>query len=167
MPAPIPYNGSQSPLEYYALNGNVSVNGGLGRPVLITQTSLYYGHSFKNPLLSSPNDIYNLAHTNAKGDATTPFRGKSTGDLTNMTNTQIGMMARNNYNGGDTFDIDGGIAGMKAGWSYLVGEALGRKKSLILNQSTWGYSPDQSNAGANTNWYKRPDPALNIGQVII
>ena len=40
MPAPVPYNGGQSRLEYYALNGNVTVNGGLGRPVLINQTTL-------------------------------------------------------------------------------------------------------------------------------
>lgn len=166
MPAPVPYNGGQSRLEYYALNGNVTVNGGLGRPVLINQTTLYYGHSFKNPLLSSPNDIYGLPHTNAIHDITTPYRGKGTGDGVNVTDTYIGVMARKNYNGGDDFDINGGNAGMKAGVS-LAGQAIGRKSSLILNFSTWGYTPDQSGAGATTWEYKRPNPALNIGQVVI
>ena len=166
MPAPVPYNGGQSRLEYYALNGNVTVNGGLGRPVLINQTTLYYGHSFKNPLLSSPNDIYGLVHTNAINDIPTPFRGKGTNDGINVTNTYMGMMARNNYKGGDDFDINGGNAGMQAGVS-IAGQAIGRKSSLVLNFSTWGYQPDQSGAGADTDWYHHPNTALNVGQVII
>lgn len=166
MPAPVPYNGNQSRLEYYAINGNTTVNGGLGRPVLLNQTSLYYGKSFKNPLYGSPNDVYGLSHTNSINDTATPYRGKGTNNTIDVANTFNGVTARYNYKGGDKFDIDGGNAGMKAGVS-LAGQAIGRYKSLIVNQTTWGYSPDQTGGGSITNNYKTPNMSLNVGQVII
>ena len=161
---PVIYNGGQSQLEYYALNGNVAVNGGLGRPVLTTQTTLKYGASFKNPdITGNPSDKYNVGHTNAAADATTPERGKGTGSGVNLTNTQIGYMARNNYNGGDDFDINGQAASQAS----QAGLGLGRKQTITLNVGTWGYGPDQSGGGANTNWYKTPNMSANIGQVTI
>jgi hypothetical protein len=106
MPAPVPYNGNQSRLEYYALNGNVGVNGGLGRPVLITQTTLLYGSSFKNPTITNNvNDKYGVTHTNAINDVRTEYRGKGTGGgVVNGNYTSIV-----NYKGGDKYDIDGGV----------------------------------------------------------
>lgn len=166
MPAPVPYNGSQSRLEYYAINGNTSVNGGLGRPTLISQTTLYYQASFKNPLYGSSNDVYGLSHTNAQHDLTTPYRGKATGNGVDVVNTYNGITARHNYNGGDDFDILGGNAGLQAGTS-LAGQALGRQSSLLLNQGTWGYSPDQTGGGSTANEYQHPNTSGNIGQVII
>lgn len=166
MPAPVPYNGGQSRLEYYALNGNTSVNGGLGRPTLINQTTLYYQSSFKNPLFGSTNDVYGLTHTNAIKDTATPYRGKGTGNGVDVVNTYNGITARHNYNGGDSFDVLGGNAGLQAGIS-LAGQGLGRQTSLVLNQGTWGYSPDQTGGGATTNEYQHPNTSANIGQVII
>ena len=166
MPAPVPYNGSQSRLEYYAINGNTSVNGGLGRPTLLSQTTLFYQAPFKNPLYGSSNDVYGLSHTNAQHDLTTPYRGKATGNGIDVVNTYNGITARHNYNGGDDFDILGGNAGLQAGTS-LAGQGLGRQSSLILNQGTWGYSPDQSGGGSTANEYQHPNTSGNIGQVII
>lgn len=166
MPAPVPYNGNQSRLEWYAINGNTTVNGGLGRPVLLNQTTLYYTKPFKNPLYGSPNDVYGLGHTNSKNDVATPYRGKGTGNGIDVVNTFNGVTARYNYKGGDKFDIDGGNAGMNAGVS-LAGQAIGRYKSLTENQVTWGYSPDQTGGGSTINNYKTPNMLLNIGQVII
>jgi hypothetical protein len=164
---PTVYNGGQSQLEYYAINGNVSVNGGLGRPVLTNQTTLKYGASFKNPeITQNPNDKYDVGHTNAIGDAQTPFRGKGTMSSVDVTNTYNGYIARNNYNGGDGFDINGGDTAQAAGYSK-AGLALGRNNSVILNVGTWGYGPDVTNGGADTNWYKHPDISGNLGQVII
>jgi hypothetical protein len=164
---PVIYNGGQSQLEYYAINGNVSVNGGLGRPQLTTQTTLQYGASFKNPFVTgNPNDAYGPTHTNALHDAQTPYRGKSTNDGYDSTNSFNGFVARKNYNGGDDFDVLGGNAALQAGTSY-AGLGLGRKTSIILNVGTFGYGPDQSGGGSTSNEYQHPNTSGNIGQVII
>ena len=162
---PVIYNGKQSQLEYYALNGNVSVNGGLGRPVLTIQTTLKYADSFKNPELNGKNSAvqYGVKHTNALADKTTPERGKGTGSGVNLNDTSIGYMARNNYTGGDDFDING----QDKTQAPATGAGVGRNKTVTLNISTWGYGPDISNGGANTNWYKHPDTTGNVGQVDI
>jgi len=164
MPAPVPYNGKQSRLEYFAFNGNVSENGGLGRPTLISSNNnLLYPNSFKNPLLSqNPNDQYGPTHTNAISDAKTPYRGKGTGG--GFSNGEY--TATIDYNGGDAYDKDGGIN--QVGWSLVCGLGVGRSKSLNSNLGTWGYSPtDATNAATTANYYKLPNMALNIGQVTI
>jgi hypothetical protein len=163
---PTPYNGGQSPLEYYALNGNPS-NGGLGRPALLNETRLMYNASFKNPQITgSPNDAYQVTHTNAMGDVTTPYRGKGTNQDVDMTNTYNGFISRHNYAGGDDFDIMGSNTALGAGISQ-AGNGIGRQSSLVLNVATWGYSPDQTGGGSTTNEYTHPDTSGNIGQVII
>jgi hypothetical protein len=163
---PTPYNGSQSPLEYYALNGNPS-NGGLGRPALLNTTTLFYLASFKNPdITGNPNDEYTTTHTNAIGDVTTPYRGKGTNDNVDMNNTWNGYTGRHNYRGGDDFDIMGGNGALQAGVSQ-AGMGIGRQSSLVLNVATWGYGPDQTGGGSTTNEYTQPDTSGNIGQVII
>lgn len=157
-----PYNGGQSPLEYYAINGNVSVNGGLGRPVLLNQTTLYYGQSFKNPQITgNANDKYQTTHTNALADATTPLRGKGTNQAYDATNSFNGFAVRSNYAGGDDFDIIGG--GLAPGGNSLVGNGLGRNSSILINAGSWGYGPSAV-AGSN---YAAPTMTANIGQVTI
>jgi hypothetical protein len=159
MPAPVPYNGKQSRLEYYAINGNpIPGSGpyaGLGRQPLLTKTHLLYTTSFKN------NDQYGLTHTNAISDAKTPNRGKGTGG--GFSNGEYA--ATIDYNGGDDYDKDGGVGQVG---SSLVGTGWGRSKSLNGNLGTWGYSPtDATNVKTLTNEYKKPDMTKNIGQVVI
>jgi len=159
MPAPVPYNGSQSRLEYYAINGNPTPGSGpyagLGRQPLLTKTHLLYTTSFKN------NDQYGLTHTNAISDAKTPNRGKGTGGGLSNGN----FTAAIDYKGGDDYDKDGGVG--QVGWS-LVGTGWGRSKSLNNNLATWGYSPtDATNVATLTNEYKKPDMTKNIGQIVI
>ena len=162
MPAPVPYNGNQSRLEYYALNGNVGVNGGLGRPVLITQTTLLYGSSFKNPVITkNVNDQYGPTHTNAIHDSATPNRGKGTGG--GIVNGNFSVIT--NYNGGDDYDINGGNTSVG---NSLAGTGIGRSSSLSNNLAVWGYSPlDSAGAVTNVNNYKVPNMSANVGQVII
>lgn len=168
MPAPVPYNGNQSRLEYYALNGNTAVNGGLGRQVLLNKSEIMYKKSFKNNLYGAPNgsDVYGLSHTNAIDDTVTPYRGKATNNNIDTINTENGITARYNYKGGDKFDKDGGSAILQAGYS-TAGLGLGRKLSLSLNQNTWGYSPDQTGGASTINDYHTPNMSLNKGQVVI
>ena len=168
MPAPVPYNGNQSRLEWYAINGNTTVNGGLGRQALLNAPNLMYTKSFKNKIYGDPggSDIYTEKHTNAINDALTPYRGKATNNNIDTVDTFNGVTARYNYNGGDKFDIDGGNISMDAGYSK-AGVGLGRKLSLAKNQTTWGYSPDQTGAVTNVNAYKAPNMTANKGQVII
>jgi hypothetical protein len=166
MPAPVPYNGKQSRLEYYAINGNpIPGSGpyaGLGRPTLITQTTLLYPTSFKNSdITKNVNDEYGLTHTNAISDAKTPYRGKGTGG--GLVNGNFSSIT--DYKGGDSYDKDGGV-GLVG--SSLVGTGWGRSKSLINNLATWGYSPtDATNVVTTANNYKLPDTKGNVGQVII
>ena len=157
---PTPYNGGQSPLEYYAINGNVAVNGGLGRLALINQTTLKYQQSFKNPTITgNMSDKYTATHTNAAADATTPERGKGTGNQIDMVNTHNGITARYNYNGGDNFDING----QDPTQAPVTGAGLGRTPTVVYNAGLWGYGPSAI-AGSD---YSHPNTSQNIGQVII
>jgi len=136
-----PYNGNQSPLEYYAINGN-TLNGGLGRTKSLNATTLYYGQSFKNPVITSnPNDQYSSTHTNAISDAKTPYRGKGTSGFLDITN----------QNGGDDFD--------RFGANNWIGS--GRYAAYANNLGTWGYDYQAGHS------YTQPNTSLNIGQVII
>jgi len=164
---PTIYNGGQSQLEFYAINGNVSVNGGLGRPVLINTTSLFYNASFKNPQITgNANDAYSLGHTNAIHDTQTPLRGKATNDIYDANNSHNGYVERYNFNGGDDFDILGGNAGLQAGTS-IAGTSLGRKSTLTLNAGYWGYGPGTIVPGQPGASYLYPNTSANIGQVHI
>jgi hypothetical protein len=163
MPAPIPYNGGQSRLEWYALNGQdpsqASLVGlGLGRPSLINQTTLKYGDSFKNPVLIGGDEShrYGVGHTNAIADATSPQRGKGTGD--GVSNGEYS--ATLNYAGGDTFDING----QDPTQGSIVGLGLGRNASVSLNIGTWGYGYSSGNQYYHDIF---PDTSLNRGNVII
>ena len=169
MPAPVPYNGSQSRLEYYALHGNVSVNKGLGRPDLTQNANngLLYPNPFQNPTITNnPADQYNVTHPNAVStDGKTPFRGKGTNQPMDLKDTYNGIVARYNYAGGDDYDIKGGFGdiGKSAGFY-----GVGRKKSLTDNLGTWGYAPTDASGVANmNNWYKLPNMTANVGQVTI
>ena len=154
------YNGLQSPLEYYAINGQdpsqASIAGlGLGRLPLINTTYLYYQASFKNPVLTgNANDKYSPMHTNALADTLTPKRGKGTADgiwLGNYT-------ARYNYAGGDDFDING----QDPSQGSIAGTGIGRNQTFGINQGLWGYV-----AINQPSWYTTPDTSANIGQVVI
>ena len=175
--APIPYNGGQSRLEYYAINGQdithaPKTGAGLGRDDLLKSSQLRYSTSFKNPELHNNDQTlqYDITHTNALGDQKTPFRGKGTNQTYNDTDAKLGYIARNNYAGGDDFDINGSNALEHAGYSK-AGASIGRKLSLDLNKTTWGYKPDETGAGADTNWYTKMIPATimsdNIGNFIL
>lgn len=146
------YNGEQSPLEYYAINGN-PLYPGSGRMAIIQQTKIgttkYQYTSYKNPeITGNANDKYSVNHTNAISDNETPYNGKGTGD-----GISLGMYsAIENYNGGSIEDINGTVA--------VVGS--GRNQQIKLNASTWGYGPDVV-AGSR---YVSPDTSKNSGQVI-
>lgn len=145
------YNGQQSPLEYYAINGN-PIYPGTGRMAIIQQTKIgttkYKYTSYKNPdITGNPDDEYNVNHTNALADTQTPYNGKGTGD-----GVQLGMFAAiENYNGGSIEDINGTTS--QAG--------SGRNPQIRLNAGTWGYGPDVV-AGSR---YVSPDTSKNSGQV--
>lgn len=151
------YNGSQSLLEYYAINGNSNPGSGpyagLGRLQLINQTKVGYGKyvysgPYKNPTITgNANDKYSAVHTNALADTTSPYNGKGTGDgITNGVYAAI-----NNYAGGSIEDING--VGTSAG--------SGRNPQVTLNAGIWGYGPSAI-AGSN---YISPNTSANIGQV--
>lgn len=152
---PTIYNGGQSQLEHYAINGNASVNGGLGRPVLTNQTKIGTGkYAFAGPYKNSiitgnANDEYGVNNTNALADSATPYNGKGTGD--GVVLGEFGAIT--NYLGGSTEDING--------IDSLVGS--GRNQQITLNQSIWGYGPIQ--LGGED--YTTPDTSANVGQVII
>jgi hypothetical protein len=159
MPIGTPYNGSQSPLEYYAINGNPNIGSGpyagLGRLQLIQQTKIGTGKyvfsgPYKNPQITgNANDVYTATHTNARADATTPYNGKGTGD-----GITLGVYAAiNNYAGGSTEDING----------VPTSVGSGRVPQISYNASNWGYGPSAV-AGSN---YISPNTSGNIGQVII
>jgi hypothetical protein len=159
--APIPYNGKQSRLEYYALNGNASVNQGLGRPDLLKKTSLYY----QTPFAEKTNE-YGLTQTNAISDATTPNRGKGTNTAFDLLNTANGYAARYVYTGGDAYDIDG-YTTKSPGGSSIPGNGIGRNAAILYNITTFGYGVDTKNPTDTKTWYKKPDTTLNAGQKII
>lgn len=149
---PTIYNGEQSQLEFYAINGN-SLYPGSGRMAIIQQTKIgttkYKYNSYKNPdITGNPNDKYDVNHTNALSDSETPYNGKGTGD-----GISLGMYsAIENYKGGSIEDINGAVG--------QVGS--GRNAQIKLNAGTWGYGPDAV-AGSR---YVSPDTSKNTGQVI-
>lgn len=146
------YNGEQSPLEYYAINGN-PIYPGTGRLAIIQQTKIgtgkyKYAGSYKNPeITGNVNDAYSVNHTQAKADNQTPYNGKGTGDGISLGN----YVAATNYNGGSTEDINGAIG---QGGS-------GRNPQITANAGIWGYGPYQI-SGSN---YVSPDTSKNKGQV--
>lgn len=151
---PTPYNGSQSPLEYYAINGN-PLYPGSGRLAIIGQTKIgntkyAFQGPYKNPQITgNVGSQYGLTHTNAIHDNTSPFNGRGTGDGI----SQGVYAAINNYNGGNVEDING--VGSQPG--------SGRNPQITLNAGTWGYGPAPIAGGD----YVAPNMNGNIGQVII
>ena len=152
------YNGSQSPLEFYAINGN-TLYPGSGRLAIIGQSRVgtgkyVYQGPYKNPdITGSQSTKYSLTHTNAISDSTSPYNGKGTGD--GITNGIYGAIG--NYNGGSVEDRNGvtGVLGS------------GRNPQLTLNAGTWGYGPGPLPGPGIGASYVAPNMAGNIGQVII
>ena len=148
------YNGGQSPLEFYAINGN-TLYPGSGRLAIINQsaigTSKYaFQGPYKNPQITgNVGDAYGLTNTNAISDPTSPYNGRGTGD--GITQGIYGAIT--NYAGGNVEDING----------TLGVNGSGRNSQVTLNAGTWGYGPSQV-AGSD---YVTPNTALNVGQVII
>lgn len=155
---PNPYNGGQSPLEYYAINGNPMYPGS-GRIANINVsyigTNKYaYAGPYKNPTITgNQNDKYGATHTNAVSDSTSPYNGKGTGDQIDMGNSYNGIAARHNYNGGSVEDRLGAVS--------LPGS--GRNPQITNNAALWGYGPSAI-AGSN---YTHPNTSQNVGQVTI
>ena len=151
---PTPYNGGQSPLENYAINGN-PLYPGTGRLAIIGQTKIgttkyAFNGPYKNPeITGSPSSQYGLTHTNAIADSVSKYNGRGTGDGV----TQGVYGAITNYNGGNVEDING----------VLSQPGSGRNSQVTLNAGTWGYGPKPI-AGSN---YVAPNMAGNTGQVII
>lgn len=149
-----PYNGGQSPLEDYAINGN-PLYPGSGRLALINQTAIGTGKytfqgPYKNPQITgNANDSYSDTNTNALADNLSPYNGRGTGDGV----SQGVFGAINNYAGGNIED--------RFGVPSLPGS--GRNPQITLNAATWGYGPNQI-AGSN---YIAPNTSQNIGQVVI
>jgi len=151
---PSVYNGGQSPLEFYAINGN-PLYPGTGRLAIINQSRIGTGKyafqgPYKNPqITNNPNSAYGVNNTNALADSLSPYNGRGTGD--GVSNGVYGAI--NNYAGGNIEDING--VASQAG--------SGRNPQITLNAGTWGYGPSQI-AGDD---YTQPNTSANIGQVII
>lgn len=152
------YNGSQSPLEKFAIYGNPQY-GSSGRLWLINQTKIGTGKypfrgPYKNPAITNnAGDKYTATHTNALSNTNSPFNGKGTGNQIDVTNTYNGVTARNNYNGGNEED--------RLGVASQPGS--GRNPQIIANAGLWGYGP-QAIAGGR---YLAPNMSQNTGQVVI
>lgn len=152
------YNGGQSPLEYYAINGRPEYAGSgrianLGTTFIGTSKYAFQG-PYKNPVISgSQNTKYTLTHTNAISDSLSPYNGKGTGNQIDMTNTYNGITARGNYNGGSVED--------RLGVPSMPGS--GRSPQIVNNAALWGYGP-VAIAGGN---YVKPNMSQNVGQVVI
>jgi hypothetical protein len=151
---PTVYNGGQSPLEYYAINGN-PLYPGSGRLAIIQQTRIgttkyAFQGPYKNPdITGNLNDEYSSTNTNALADNLSPYNGRGTGDgISNGVYAAI-----TNYAGGNVEDINGSVG--------VVGS--GRNPQVTLNAGIWGYGPTQI-AGSD---YTIPNTSANIGQVII
>jgi hypothetical protein len=148
------YNGGQSPLEFYAINGN-PLYPGSGRLAIIQQTKIgltkyNFQGPYKNPQITGNiNDQYGLNNTNAVSDTLSPYNGRGTGD--GVSNGVYGAIY--NYAGGNTEDING----------TLGVQGSGRNPQVTLNASIWGYGPTQI-SGSD---YVIPNTAANVGQVII
>ena len=151
---PTIYNGGQSPLENYAINGN-PMYPGTGRLAIINQskigtTKYAFQGPYKNPeITGNLNDAYGLTNTNALADSDSPYNGRGTGD-----GLSLGIYgAITNYNGGNTEDINGALS--------VPGS--GRNSQVTLNAGTWGYGPYQISGADCTH----PNTSANLGQVII
>jgi len=151
---PTIYNGGQSPLEDYAINGN-PLYPNTGRLAIINQSAIGTGKyafqgPYKNPdITGNVNDKYGVNNTNALADSLSPYNGRGTGD--GVTNGVYGAIQ--NYNGGNTEDINGVVTSVGSG----------RNQQVVLNAGTWGYGPSVI-AGSD---YEQPDTSGNIGQVIL
>ena len=151
---PTPYNGGQSPLEYYAINGN-ALYPGSGRLAIIQQTKIgttkyAFQGPYKNPQITgNANDQYGVNNTNALADSLSPYNGRGTGDGV----TQGVYAAITNYNGGNVEDING----------VSSQPGSGRNPQVTLNAGLWGYGPAPI-AGSN---YVAPNMSGNLGQVVI
>jgi len=147
---PTIYNGGQSPLEQFAINGN-PIYPGTGRLAIMnvshvgTNKYTYYGPYKNSQITGNPNTEYSVNHTNAISDNTSPYNGKGTGN--GVTNGVYGAI--NNYAGGSIED--------RNGVPSQVGS--GRNPQIILNAGTWGYGPSPI-AGSN---YLTPNTSANIG----
>ena len=79
------YNGGQSPLEFYAINGN-TLYPGSGRLAIIQQSAIgtakyAFQGPYKNPqITNNVNDAYGATNTNALADNQSPYNGRGTGD---------------------------------------------------------------------------------------
>jgi len=150
---PTIYNGGQSPLEEFAINGN-PLYPGSGRLAIISQskiglTKYDFGGSYKNPAITgNPDDAYGITHTNAVADSDSPYLGRGTGDGI----SQGVFGAINNYSGGNIEDINGTVGV----------QGSGRNPLITLNAGTWGYGP----TAISGEKYVAPDTSLNVGQVI-
>jgi len=151
---PTPYNGAQSPLEFYAINGN-TLYPNTGRISIIQQTKIgttkyNFNGPYRNPAITgNPNDAYGVTNSKALADSVTPFNGRGTGDgISNGVYAAI-----NNYTGGNTEDINGAAS--------MPGS--GRDPQVTLNAGLWGYGPTPI-AGTD---YTKPNTSANRGQVII
>jgi hypothetical protein len=148
------YNGGQSPLEFYAINGN-PLYPGSGRLAIIQQsrigtTKYTFQGPYKNPQITgNVNDQYGVTNTNAIADEQSPYNGRGTGD--GVSNGVYAAIF--NYAGGNIEDINGAVAV----------QGSGRNPQVTLNASIWGYGPTQI-SGSN---YIQPDTSSNVGQVII
>jgi len=148
------YNGGQSPLENYAINGH-PLYPGSGRLAIIQQTKIgstkyVFQGPYKNPQITgNASDSYGINNTNALTDDKSPYNGRGTGDgVINGT-----YQASTNYNGGN----------IEVKLGAIVVDGSGRNSQISLNAGIWGYGPSQI-AGAK---YVTPDMAGNVGQVII
>ena len=155
---PTPYNGSQSPLEYYAINGN-TLYPGSGRLAIIGQTKIgntkyAFQGPYKNPQITgNVGSQYGVTHTNALHDNTSPFNGRGTGSgVVNGVYAAI-----ENYNGGNVEDINGAAG--------VLGS--GRNPQLTLNSGLWGYGPGPLPGPGIGAKYVAPNMAGNVGQVVI
>ena len=117
---PVIYNGQQSLLEQYAINGFGTWQ---GRGSLLAQNTYKVG--------AKGTDEYWSNHTRALADQTTPDYGKGTG----------GFLDINNYNAGADWDINGNQA---------IAVGSGRKPAFSLNAATFGYDPTHNYVSPNT-----------------
>ena len=143
-------------LEFYAKNGNPN-NGGLGRDALIGITKVGTGKVYSGPykngdITGDENSQYNISHTNAKSDQSTPSYGKGTGDGVTPDGE---FTAIENYNGGSHEDRFGVVEHLGSG----------RQAMIAANDAKWGYGPH----GLGLQTYKDKAPTITPtgGQVII
>jgi hypothetical protein len=156
---PTPYVYGQTPLEKAAI---------AQRLFLIQQskvgTGKVYVGPYKNPVITGNlGDKYSVTHPNALSNAGnnalpyTPSYGKGTNQQINVTNTQLGVVARLNYDGGSKEDRDG-VLGISDS---------GRNAQLQLNTTTFGYGPGPTPGPSIGFQYAKPSlTAFNTGKII-